>query len=306
MLRYILKKLGATIIVLICVSFLSFALIRLAPGDPALMMLPENATQEDYEAMRAYLGLDKPFLVQYGVYMVNILKGDFGTSTVYKLPCIEVIGKFFPATVELAVAASFIGFIVAIPLGIIAGVKRGTLMDVGCMFFAMVGQSLSVIVLGLMLVIVFSVKLNWLPSMGSEGFKSLILPALTLGLPQAATTTRMARSGMVDVLKEDYITATYARGVSEGKVYTKYALKNAIIPVITVVGMSFAILIGGSVVTENIFGWPGIGTLVKTSISSRDYAMVQALLMVIATMVALINLLVDIINSLVDRRIVLR
>lgn len=306
MLRYLLKKIGATAIVLICVSFLAFSLIRLAPGDPALMMLPENATQEEYETMRAYLGLDKPFLVQYGIYMVNIFQGDFGNSTVYKLPCIEVIAKFFPKTVELAVAASIIGFIVAIPLGIIAGVKRGSMLDVLCMLFAMIGQSLSVIVLGLMLVIIFSVKLNWLPSMGSEGFKSLVLPALTLGLPQAATTTRMARSGMVDVLKEDYITATYARGVSSGKVYTKYALKNAIIPVITVVGMSFAMLIGGSVVTENIFGWPGIGTLVKTSITNRDYAMVQALLLVIAAMVAMINLLVDIINSLVDRRIVLR
>lgn len=304
--RYILRRLGATIIVVLCVLFITFTMMRMAPGDPALMMLGDNSTQEQIQAMHASLGLDKPLIVQFGIYLMNMFRGDFGTSMQFSQPCLSVVSRFFPRTLELAIAAGIIAVVISIPLGIIAGVKQGSGVDLFCMFFAMIGQSLSVIVLGLILVIVFSVQLNWLPSMGTGGFQYLILPALTLGLPQAAIITRMARSGMIDVLKEDYITATFARGISSKKVYLKYAMKNALIPVITIIGLSIANLLGGSVVTENIFGWPGLGTLVKTSITNRDYALVQTIIMLIAVMVAVMNFLIDIINSLVDHRITMK
>lgn len=300
--KYILRRLGATIIVVLAVSFISFFMLRLTPGNPALMMLPEDATEEQIIAMEKYLGLDKPVIVQYGIYIKNVLHGDFGTSLQYKAPCLEVILNRFPNTLILALAGVLTGLVIAIPLGVIAGVKQGSIIDLLCVFFSMIGQSLSAIVLGMLLVMIFSVKLGWLPSQGTGGLKFLILPALTIALPNAASLTRMARSGMVDVLKEDYITATYARGISKFKVYMKYALKNAIIPVITMVGMSIANYMAGAVITENIFNWPGIGTLTKNAITFRDYPLVQSILLLVATTIALVNLIVDIINSFVDRR----
>lgn len=306
MLKYILRRLAATVIVVLCVSFISFIMIRLAPGNPALMLLPDDATDEEVAAMEAYLGLDKPLVVQYGIYLGNLLRGDFGTSLQYKQPCLQVIMNRFPRTAQLALAGVAMSLVIAIPLGVIAGVKQGSGIDLFCMFFAMVGQSLSAIVLGLLLVVVFAVNLEWLPANGTGTIQHLILPALTIALPNAATTTRMARSGMVDVLKEDYILATYARGISRPVVYMKYALKNALIPVITLVGMSVASYMGGAVITENIFNWPGIGTLTKTAITFRDYPLVQTLLLIIAVTIAVMNLLVDIINSIVDPRISLK
>lgn len=306
MLKYILRRLAATVIVVLCVSFISFIMLRLAPGNPALMLLPDDATDEEIATMEEYLGLDKPILVQYVIYIGNLLQGDFGTSLQYKQPCLEVIMNRFPRTAELALAGVAMSLVLAVPLGVVAGVKQGSGIDLFCMFFAMVGQSLSAIVLGLLLVVVFSVNLNWLPANGTGGLEYLILPALTIALPNAATTTRMARSGMVDVLKEDYILATYARGISRPVVYMKYALKNALIPVITLVGMSIANYMGGAVITENIFNWPGIGTLTKSAITFRDYPLVQTLLLIIATTIAVMNLLVDILNSVVDPRISLK
>ncbi|MGI6581015.1 MAG: ABC transporter permease [Erysipelotrichaceae bacterium] len=304
--QYIIRRLGATVIVILAVSFISFIMLRLTPGNPALMMLPEDATIEQIKEMEIYLGLDKPLYVQYIKYIANVLKGDLGTSLQYKRPCLEIIMLRFPNTLILAITGVFLGMLIAIPLGVTAGVYQGSMIDLLCVFFSMIGQSLSAIVLGLLLVMLFSVKLDWLPSQGTGGIRHLILPALTIALPNAATLTRMARSGMVDVLKEDYITATYARGISKEKVYMKYALKNALIPVITMVGMSIANYMAGAVITENIFNWPGIGTLTKDAISFRDYPLVQAVLLLVAATIAIVNLLVDIINSFVDRRMSVR
>lgn len=303
--KYILKRLGATLIVLICASFISFILIRLAPGNPALMMLADSATDEEIAAMEVFLGLDKPVIVQYLLFLKGILQGDFGTSILYQVPCARIIFNRVPATILLAFAGCSVGLLIAIPMGIIAGVKQGSAVDVGAMLFALLGQSMATVWLAVLLVLVFSVKLNWLPALGYGSLKHLILPAITIGFPLAAQTTRMARSGMIDVLKEDYITSTYAKGISHGKVYTKYAFKNAIIPVITIVGMQMANYLGGAVVTEQVFSWPGIGALTVQAIGARDYPLVQAILLMIAIMVSLVNFFVDVINCWVDRRMTL-
>lgn len=305
MLKYILRRLGSTVIVLICATFITFVLIRLAPGNPALMMLADSATEEEIAAMEAYLGLDKPIIVQYLIYIGGIFRGDFGTSIMYRLPCLDIILSRIPATALLAFAGCTVGLIVAIPMGVIAGVKQGSTVDLLAMTFALLGQSMATVWLAVLLVMVFAVNLNWLPALGYGSLKHLILPAITIGFPLAAQTTRMARSGMVDVLKEDYITSTYAKGISRMRVYTKYAFKNAMIPVVTIVGIQIANYLGGAVVTEQVFSWPGLGALMVSAIGNRDYPLVQSTLLLIAIMVSLVNLIVDIVNCWLDRRIAL-
>lgn len=305
MFKYILKRLGATVIVVLVVSLIAFFLLRLAPGNPARMMLPDDATEEEIAAMEVRLGLDKSVYLQYFIWFGNVLQGDFGTSINYSRPCISVILERLPNTLFMALMGSIVAIIIAIPLGIIAGVHQGTGLDLGCMFFALIFQSMSTVWLAVFLVLVFAVKLHWLPAFGVGGFKYVILPALTIGLPQAASTCRMARSGMVDVLREDYIVATRARGIRDSVINVKYAFKNALIPVITLVGGSVAAYLGGAIVTEQIFNWPGMGQLMSMSINNRDYPMVQAILLVTATGIALVHLAIDLINSAVDRRIVL-
>lgn len=303
--NYILRRLGATVVVMICVSFIAFTLLRLAPGDPARLYLPDGATPEEVEALRVTMGIDKPFWVQYFNYIVGVFKGDLGTSMQYGLPCSEIIFGRLGTTLELALAGGIVSVVLCIPLGIIAGVKQGSAVDLGAMFFALIFQSMSNVWLGVFLILVFSVNNNWLPALGYGGIKHLIMPALTIGLPMAAQTTRMARSGMIDTLREDYITATYARGMSNFKIYTKYAFKNAVIPVITLIGINVAGYLGGAIVSEQIFSWPGLGALTNQAISNRDYPLVQSILMVVSSMIALTMLFIDIINSLIDRRVTL-
>lgn len=306
MLRYIFRRIVAALIVVFSVVVISFILLRVASGNPALMLLPDGATDEEIAAMESALGLDRPYIVQFWDYFSGILRGDLGTSLQYKRPCLEVILGRFPRTLELALAGSVIATLLAIPIGLIAGVRQGSGIDLGAMAFALIFQSMSTVWLAVLLVLIFSVKLNWLPSMRSDSLKTLILPALTIGLPMAGEVTRMARSGIIDVLKEDYITATYARGMSKWDVYLKYALKNALIPCVTLIGMSTAGYLGGAVVCESIFTWPGLGGLVKMAVAQRDYPLVQSLLLCFSAMIAICNLLIDILNSWIDRRIVLQ
>jgi ABC-type dipeptide/oligopeptide/nickel transport systems, permease components len=300
--RYILKRLGYTVFVIIGVSILTFLLLKLAPGDPARLMLPENATEEQVQAMQIHLGLDKPLYVQYLTYMNNVLHGDLGTSLFFVKPNAQLIAERFPATMKLAFSAVLLSLIIAIPLGVTAGVKKGTAADFFAMLFALFGQSMSSVWLGILLFLIFAVKLRVLPAMGSTGLQSLILPCVTMGFSLAALTTRMVRSGMIDVLQEDYITATYARGISPAKVIFKYAFRNAMLPTITIVGMEVGALLGGSVVVERIFGWPGIGSLTVQAIGMRDFPLVQSILLVISTIFVLVNLAVDIIYTFVDPR----
>ena len=301
--RYTLKRAGQTIIVLFAVSVLAFVLIRLAPGNPAMMILGDSATVEDIAAMEAKLGLDKPLVIQYLNYIVGIFKGDFGVSIIYNQSVSSLIGARIFVSLKLSLAALLFSLIVSIPIAILAGTHQGKFIDYFAMAFAVLGQSMPTVWLGILNILLFSVMLGVLPAFGYSGPASLILPAMTLAYPFAAVVTRMGRSGMIDVLREDYITATIAKGIPRATVYMKYAFKNAMIPIVTLVGLQIGHFLGGSVVCETMFGMPGIGQLLNLSVGNRDYFVVQTLLLLIASAFAILNLLVDIINALIDPRI---
>jgi ABC-type dipeptide/oligopeptide/nickel transport system permease component len=301
-----LKRLGQTLIVLFFVSLFAFIVVRLAPGDPARMMVSENATVEQIEAVREALGLNKPLPTQYFIYISGVIRGDLGTSVQYKRPVLDVIKGRLPVTFRLASSTLILILIISLPLGVIAGTHQGSLIDFGAMFFAMLGQSMTPVWLGVLLIYVFSVKLGWLPSLGSEtGVTSIIMPAIALGLQSMAETTRITRSEMIDIMKEDYITSIYAKGLSRQEVRWKYAFKNALPPVVTLSGISLGSMLAGTIVVETIFVWSGIGQMLFQAVSTRDYPLVQSTLLVSAVLIAVINLIVDIINSFIDPRITL-
>ncbi|MDR2940081.1 MAG: ABC transporter permease, partial [Clostridiales bacterium] len=237
LLKYILKRLGYTIVVLFGVSVLTFSLLQLTPGSPAQLMLSDGATEEQIRAKEIEMGLDKPLITQYVNYISGVVRGDLGESFFYNMPNSTLIMQRLPATGYLTVVAMIIALVISIPLGVIAGVKRGTVVDLIAMVFALLGQSISGVVLGLVFILIFAVNLGLLPAMGYGGLAFVIMPATSLAMQMAALLTRMLRSGMVDVLQEDYITSTYAKGISRETIIMKYALRNAILPVITVIGL---------------------------------------------------------------------
>lgn len=301
--KNLLKRLFASIFVLIGVTIISFMLLRLGGGDPASLYAGALATPEEIEEIRARMGLDQPLIVQYFDYLLGLLRGDLGYSWAYSMPVADLLVTRIPQTLMLAVAGFGWACIFSIILGIIAGIHQGSAIDFGAMFFAIVGQSMAPVWLGFMLILVFSVNLGWLPSQGIGGVEYMILPGLCMGFGYAAQQTRLMRSGMVDVLREDYITATRARGVERNKTYFKYALKNALLPIVTNIGSQFGRVFAGSVVIENIFNWPGMGQLVITAINQRDYQLVQSILLVSAAMLVVCNLIADIVYTIVDPRI---
>lgn len=301
--RYILKRIGQTFIVLFAVSILSFVLIRLAPGNPAMMVLGDSATVEDIAAMEAKLGLDQPLVTQYLKYIAGVLHGDLGTSIIYNKAVSSLVASRFFVSLKISMAALAFSLVISIPIAILAGTHQGKFIDFFAMAFAVLGQSMPTVWLGILNILVFAVFLGIFPAFGYEGPMSLVLPAMTLGYPFAAVVTRMGRSGMIDVLREDYITATIAKGIPRHTVYIKYAFRNAMIPIVTLVGMQIGQFLGGAVVCETMFGMPGIGQLLNLSVGNRDYFVVQALLLLIATAFAVLNLLVDIVNALIDPRI---
>lgn len=304
--RFILKRLGMTVIILFFVSIIAFGLIRIAPGNPAMLVLPDGASDEAIHAMEIKLGLDQPLPVQYLKYIGGVLQGDLGTSIIYKIPVKDLIFQRLPATFQLTVVTMIVCLLISIPLGIIAGSRQGTVIDFLATMFALLGQSMSTVWMGILVIYIFSVKLGLFPSMGYGTWQNFVLPACTLGYPVAAQVTRMGRSGIIDVLKEDYITATYAKGISKFVVYTKYAFKNALIPIVTIVGMQIGIYLAGAVVVETIFAWPGFGQLIFQAVGTRDYPLVQSCLLVSAALFAIVNMIVDIINSFIDPRITLQ
>ena len=305
MLAYILKRIGQTIFVLFIVSIFAFFLIRLAPGNPALLMVPDGSSDEVIRAMEEKLGLHDPLYVQYFRYISDILHGDLGQSTQYQVPVAKIVADRLPNTALLAVASVVVGLLISIPLGIVAGSHRGTGVDFFAMFVALLGQSFSPVWLSVFLMLVFANVLGLLPAMGMGSWKNLILPVATLAYPMAAQITRVARSGIIDTLSEDYITATYAKGISRFEVNWKYALKNALIPIVTLVGITIGSFLSGTVIVETVFGWSGIGQLMQQSVNVRDYAMVQSLILISASLIAIINMIVDIINSFIDPRMTL-
>ncbi len=305
MLEYILKRIGQTIIVLFFVSVFAFSLIRMAPGNPALLMVPDGSSKEVIAAMEEKLGLKDPLPVQYFRYITGVLRGDLGDSTQYRVPVSEIVKNRLPNTAVLALVSVLAGLCIAIPLGIFAGARRGTFADFFAMFMALLGQSLSPVWLSVLLMMIFANWFGILPAMGMDSWKNLILPVATLAYPMAAQITRVGRSGMIDTLGEDYIIATYAKGISSFEVNWKYAFKNALIPIVTLVGITMGSFLSGTVIVETVFGWTGIGQLMTQSVGVRDYAMVQSLILISASLIAIINMLVDIINSFIDPRMTL-
>ncbi len=300
--RFLFKRFYLTILVMLAVSIIAFGLIRLIPGDPAYVILGVNATDELVAETRVALGLDKPIAVQYLIYLRNMLQGDLGMSTTYNQACATVLLPRIAGTMSLAFAAFLLAFVFSIPLGIIAGIKKGAFADLFATLFALLGNACSPVWIGSVLILVFAVQLKWLPTQGYGTLKSIILPAITLGLAMSASIVRQLRSGMYETLQEDYITATRARGVPRISIYCKYALKNAMMPVITVIGINIAQMLAGSAVVETVFGWPGLGSMLVTAINNRDYSLLQACILVSCVIFVLANLLLDIMYSLADPR----
>ncbi|WP_025322613.1 nickel ABC transporter permease [Deferrisoma camini] len=272
---------------------LVFLLVHLVPGDPVDVMLGETANPADKAALRAELGLDRPLAEQYLGYLAGVARGDLGRSILYRRPVAELLAARIPATLELSAAALAVALILAVPLGVAAARRKDTAVDRGSLVASLLGVSIPNFWLGPLLVLAFSVHLRWFPVSGRAGWASLVLPAVTLGTALAAMLTRMLRSSLVEVLGAEYLTAARARGVGEGRVLWVHALRNALLPVITVLGLQMGSLLSGAVVTEAVFSWPGLGTLLLQAIHGRDYPLVQGCVLVISLGYVGVNLLAD-------------
>ncbi len=305
MLPYISKRLIHTFLVLLGVTLLSFLFMHLS-GDPTGLLLPPDATEQDRIEFRHRMGFDEPLILQFKGYLWNVAQGDFGKSYYFHQPVITLIAERFPATVELNIVAMLIALGVAIPLGILSAKKKDSLLDRLGMVTTFFGVSMPNYWLGLMLIFLFGVKLGWLPTGGRGGLAHLILPSLSLAAGMWALFARLTRSLMVMVFSEDYIRTARAKGLTERTVVIRHAIKNAMIPLITVIGIQVGQLIGGTVIVETVFGWPGIGRLIVQAIFARDYPTVQAAVLVLAIIFVFINLLVDVLYVYLDPRIKLK
>jgi peptide/nickel transport system permease protein len=328
---YIAKRLFHLILIMLGVSVLVFLMLRMIPGDPARLLLGEFATQEDLTRLRHQMGLDQSYPVQYGIYLKNILQGDLGNSLRNGVPVAAEIGVRLPATVELAVAAMLIASLAGIGAGVISAVRQYSVFDYGSMFMALIGVSMPIFWLGLMLMYLLAVLFPVMPMMGRIGMGSepeaitglmlvdtllagefsgfldalhhLVLPAFTLATVPVAIVARITRSAMLEVLNQDYVRTARAKGMGEAVVILRHALRNAFLPIVTVLGLNLGLLLGGAVLTETIFSWPGLGRYVVDSLMARDYAAVQGCILVFAALMAFINLFVDLVYVLLDPRI---
>lgn len=304
MFKYIFRRVLMLIPVLIGVTFIVFTLLYITPGDPARMVLGEQAPQEAVDELRQDMGLNDPFFVQFGRYVYKaVAHGDIGRSYITKRPVLEEVMSAFPVTLKLSALAMIIALIVGIPCGIISAIKQYSIFDNIVTLFAMIGISMPVFWLGILLILLFSVRLAWLPPSGFDSLASMVLPACTLGAQSVAIITRMTRSSMLEVIRQDYIRTVRAKGQSEKVVIWKHALGNALIPVITISGIQFGILLGGAVLTELIFSIPGVGRLMVEAIKMRDFPIVQGGVLFIAIAFCVVNLLVDLIYAWLDPRI---
>jgi ABC-type dipeptide/oligopeptide/nickel transport system permease component len=301
--RFLLRRALLTVPVLFGVATLVFSLIHLVPGDPVQAMLGESASVQDIEQLRARLGLDRPLYVQYVTFMKNAAVGDLGPSLRTNQPVSTVIAERMPATFELAAAAIVVALIIAIPLGVVAAVRAGTPIDHAATTLALVGISIPNFWLGPLLAIVFSVMLGWFPVSGRGTVANLALPAITLGAPLAAVLARMTRASVLEELRELYVLAARARGVSRSRAVIRHAFRNSLIPIVTVLGLQLGSVLTGAVITETIFAWPGVGRLLVQSISARDYPAVQGCVLLIAITYVSTNLLVDVAYGFLDPRI---
>ena len=329
--NYIIRRALNLLLVLFVVSILIFLLIRLAPGDPARVMAGEHASPEALAAMRKRWGLDKPLVEQYMIWLAHAFRGDFGRSIQSHESVLRELLLRFPNTFELSLFAMIFAFLVGLPAGIVSAVKRYSIFDYGSMVLALFGVSMPVFWLGIMLLLIFGIWLNWLPIGGRlsvyislkpithfylidslielnfpafwDTIKHLILPSIALGTIPMAFIARITRSSMLDVLHQDYIRTARSKGLSESKIIQKHALRNALIPILTAAGTEFALLMGGAILTETVFSWPGIGTYIIQAVNARDYPAVQGSVIFVALLIAIVNLSVDIAYAYIDPRI---
>ena len=307
----LLRRLGGMVIVLALVVTVVFIIVRVTPGDPAAVMLGADATPQDIAQLRAKMGLDAPLLVQYAQFVLGLFKGDLGQSIFLNQPVTQALAARAEPTFFLTLFSILIATAIALPVGIISAVKRGTIFDQVVVVLTMVAASVPSFWLGLMLIQILAVGQGWFPASGYGGpdtdfperLHHLILPAITLGVVNSAMITRFTRAAMLDVLGDDYVRTARAKGASEGRVILKHALKNAMIPIITVIGLSVAMLVAGAVVTETVFGLPGVGNLVVSAVLRRDYPVIQGALLVVTAIYVLINFIVDMLYILVDPRV---
>ena len=303
MLRYFIRRVFLAVPVLLGVATLVFSLIHLVPGDPAQAMLGDGAAPQDVAELRASLGLDRPLFAQYVTFLRHAVTGDLGVSFRTGQPVTTMIAERVPATAELAFAAMLVAVVVAIPLGVIAAVWRGTAVDYGAMTFALAGVSIPNFWLGPLMAILFAVELGWLPVSGRGSVANLVLPAFSLGLALAAILARMTRASLLDELNELYVRAARARGVSRTRSIASHALRNSLVPLLTIIALQFGAVLTGAVITETIFAWPGIGRLLIQSIGFRDYPMVQGCILLIAVTYVTVNLVTDLMYGVLDPRI---
>ncbi len=311
MLAYVVRRILATVPVMAIVALFVFSLLYIAPGDPAAVIAGDQATPQDIERIRATLGLDRPFLVRFGEWVWNILHADFGTSIFTGLPVTQLIAQRIEPTFSLMIVTLIFAIVVAVPIGVLAAWKAGTVIDRAFMAFAVFGFSVPVFVVGYVLAYIFALQLEWLPVQGytpiSAGIwpwmKNLILPAAALGFIYIALIARITRTAMLEVLQQDYIKTARAKGLGEGRILFLHALKNAAVPIVTVIGIGVALLIGGAVVTESVFAIPGLGRLTIDAILRRDYPVIQGLVLLFSFVYVLINLMVDLAYIVLDPRI---
>ncbi|MBS5546672.1 MAG: ABC transporter permease [Lachnospiraceae bacterium] len=304
MVKYIIRRLIAMIPVVIGITFLVFMIMQLAPGDPVRMILGDSAEPEAIEAMREEMGLNDPVLVQYGRYMVNLLHGDMGTSYTNQRPVAHEVFSRVPATFELALVSAVVSILIAIPLGVVAAVKQNTLFDNLSMVLSLVGISMPAFWLALMLMLVFSLRLGWFPVQGnSDGWRSFVLPSIAIGFMNMAAIARTTRSSMLETIRQDYIRTARSKGISEGEVIMHHAFGNALIPTITVVGVQLGGLLGGAVLTETVFAWPGLGRLMVQAVNGRDVPVVMGCIVILSIGFSIVNLIVDLAYGFIDPRV---
>ena len=303
MTRYFLRRLGQAIPIILLVATLVFSLIHLIPGDPVEMMLGDGAQRSEVDQLRSDLGLDRPLGEQYVSYMTGLLRGDLGRSLHFREPVTTLLARHYPATLELAFVSMFIALLISLPLGILAAFYRGGAVDHLSRVLALLGVSMPNFWLGPMLILVFSIYFDLFPVSGRSGFASVVLPAITLGTALAGLLTRMVRSSLVDELGQPYLITARAKGLSRSRVVVRHALKNALIPVVTVVGLQFGAVLTGAIITETIFSWPGLGRLLIQAIRLRDYPLIQGGVLVIALTYVFLNLITDLVYGFLDPRV---
>lgn len=301
--RYIIQRLIAAAITLLGVTFAAFLIVRLIPGDPAVVIAGPMASGEEVERIRTQLGLDRPFLEQYWTYLSRLARGDLGVSARTQQPVLHEILARLPYTLELAVVSGALATVTGVAAGVVAATRRYSVFDYLASFGTLLGVSMPVYWLGILLIVLFAVRLQWLPAAGADEPGSIVLPALTLTAYSVALVARMTRATMFEVLEQDYVRTAWAKGLPRRRIIYRHALRNALVPIITVVALQFGALLGGAVLTESVFAWPGIGLLLVDSIFARDFPMVQGIVLVYSALIILLNLGVDLLYAYVDPRI---